>query len=166
MHKTLVRITFLCCFLVLATIVWGQIRKAGLWELTTTTTWQQSPFPAGSPATLDSSPHTIQVCLTQEQIDKYGAIMPRAGRGCQITNIVKKPGGMTGDMVCSGGAMTGKGSLEATSTDDEHAKGHIHFVGAVQIGQSSKPMEWSSVSTSFYKGADCGSVKPFPMPDK
>jgi hypothetical protein len=34
----------------------------------------------------------------------------------------------------------------------------------MQMGQNSRPIEWTSESTSVYKGPDCGSVKPLPMP--
>jgi hypothetical protein len=150
-----------------AAFAWAQTRKPGLWELTSTTTWQQSPFPAGtagSPA--GGGTRTTQVCLTQQQIDKYGAILPSTSAGCRLTNLVKKANGMTADMVCTG-TMSGKGSLESSWTDGEHATGKVHFVGSIRVGTNSKPIEWTAASTSVYKGADCGSVKPYPtLPDK
>ena len=93
----------------------AQARKPGLWELTTTMTWQQSPLPPGMAAgsgehsPFSGVPHTTQVCLTQQQIDKYGAIMPTT-RGCSLTHVVKKSNSMTADMVCTG-MMSGKGTL-------------------------------------------------------
>jgi hypothetical protein len=150
------------CFCAVTVLVWAQTRKAGLWELTTTQTWQQSPFPAG--AAPGGGTRTTQVCLTEQQIDKYGAIVPQT-RGCQVTNIVKKANGMTADMVCTG-TMSGKGTLESFSTDGEHAKGKVHFVGSIQAGPNGKPIEWTIESSSVFKSADCGAVKPVPMPDK
>jgi hypothetical protein len=173
MRRTRGWITLIGCLFAITVLAPAQTRKPGLWELTTTMTWQQSPFPAGtggSPASGDgnspfnSAPHTTQVCFTQQQIDKYGAILPQT-RGCQVTNLVKKAHSMTADMVCTG-SMSGKGSLESSWNDDEHATGKMHFVGSMQVGPNSKPIEWTTASTSFYKDADCGSVKPFPMPDK
>jgi hypothetical protein len=32
------------------------------------------------------------------------------------------------------------------------------------MGANSSPVEYTVESTSTYKGADCGSVKPLPMP--
>jgi hypothetical protein len=166
-------ITLIGCLFAMAVFVLAQTRKPGLWELTTTMTWQQSPFPAGmggSPAAgsgnspFNGGPHTTQVCFTQQQIDKYGAILPQT-RGCQVTNVDKKAHSMTADMVCTG-SMSGKGSLESSWTDDEHATGKIHFFGSMPVGANSKPIEWTSASTSMYKGPDCGSVKPIPVPDK
>jgi hypothetical protein len=103
--------------------------------------------------------------LTQAIIDKYGAPVPQTRGDCQITNIVMKANSMTADMVCSG-KMNGKGLLESSWTDSSHSKGKVHFIGAMQMGPNSMPVEWTAESTSVYKGTDCGNVKPMPMPDK
>jgi hypothetical protein len=51
------------CWLFLATIfVWAETRKAGLWEITTTTTWQRSPSgPGATRGPAKGGPHTTQV---------------------------------------------------------------------------------------------------------
>ncbi len=168
MRKTRNWITLGCCFFAMAVFVRAQNRKAGLWETTTTQTWQQSPFPAGmggGNSPFAGGTHTMLVCLTQQQIDKYGAIVPQIRGGCQVTNVVKKGDGMTADMVCTG-PMSGKGTLESHSTDSEHAKGKVHFVGSIQAGPATKPVEWTTESSSVFKSADCGDVKPLPMPEK
>jgi hypothetical protein len=36
----------------------------------------------------------------------------------------------------------------------------------MQMGPNAVPVEYTITATSTYKGADCGSVKPLPMPDK
>lgn len=143
-------------------------RKPGLWEITTNMTWQQSPFPAGmqmppqAAAAFGGGPHTIQYCLTQAMIDKYGAPMPQSRRECQITNVSKSGDGMTADMVCTG-RMSGKGSIESHWSNGT-ATGKVHFVGSMQMGSNPTPIEWTTESTSVYKGSDCGSVQPPPMP--
>ena len=162
MRRTWIRITSACWLLVVAGSVSALDRKAGLWELTTTLTWQQSPFGAGAPA--GGGPYTTLVCFTQQQIEKYGAIVPPLHPGCQIGNVVKKADGMTADMVCTG-KMSGKATLESSWTDAEHAKGAIHFIGSVQAEGRNLPVEWTSESSSVFKGAACGDVKPFPMPE-
>jgi hypothetical protein len=165
MRRTLFRITLSCTLLATAVYVWAQTRKPGLWEMTTTTTWQQSPMPAGMamPAGAKSpfagGTTTTQVCLTQAQIDKYGAITPQSRGDCQTTNVSIKSNSMTADMVCTG-AMSGKGTMQSSWTDDEHATGKVHFLGSMQMGPNSMPVEWTSNSTSVFKSADCGSVKP------
>lgn len=156
------------CLSVLGLFAWAQTRKAGLWEVTSNMTWQQSPFPAGmgpgggSPA-FGGGPHTTQICVTQEQIDKYGTVPPQTRGDCQVTNIVKKANGMSADMVCTG-HMGGKGTLEASWTDDSHSTSKMHFTGTMQMGPNSTPVEWTVESSSVFKGPDCGSVKPAPMP--
>jgi hypothetical protein len=172
MRRTRDGITLVCYLFAMTTLAWAQTRKPGLWTLTSTTTWQQSPVPpgvGGSPvggnSPFDGGTNTTQVCLTQQQIDKYGAILPPIS-GCRLTNLVKNTNRMTAEMVCTG-SMSGKASLESSWTDDVHATGKTHFIGSMQIGPNTKPIEWTTASTSIYKGSDCGSVKPYPpLPDK
>jgi len=42
----------------------------------------------------------------------------------------------------------------------------MHFAGVMGAGSSAMPVEWTMDLTSVYKGADCGSVKPLPLPAK
>ncbi|MGA3346312.1 MAG: DUF3617 domain-containing protein [Terracidiphilus sp.] len=162
-----------CCIFAFALLAWAQsTRKPGLWEITTNMTWQQSPMPAGmtmpagAASPFGGGPHTTAVCLTQAMIDKYGAPIPQSHNGeCQISNVVLKPGGMTGDWVCTG-AMAGKGTLKSSWTDPDHATSKVHFIGAMQMGPDSKTIEYTIDSSSVYKGSDCGGVKPQPMPAK
>ncbi len=151
------------------------VRKPGLWEITSTMTWQQSPFAPSEPSHNASSPapaattspfgngtHTSNVCLTQEMIDKYGAPLPQS-RDCHVENLVKSADGMKADWVCTG-RMFGKGTLESTRTEEDHARGHIHFAGTMVTSSGSKPVEFSIESASVFKSSDCGDVKPLPMP--
>jgi hypothetical protein len=151
-----------------AAVAWAQSRKAGLWEVTSTMTLQQSPYPPGVPippgSPFDGAPHVTQVCLTQAMIDRYGAPVPISRNDCQLTNVQKSDHGMTADMICSG-RMSGKGARHSEWPDPEHAKGGVHFTGTVQARSGSVPIAWTSVSTSVFKSADCGDVKPAPMPD-
>ena len=156
--------------LVLGLLAWAQDgRKPGLWEITTTMTWQRSPFPAGmqmpaqAAGAFGGGPHTMQYCLTQAMIDRFGAALPQSRGNCVVANLQKTASGMTADWICTG-AMSGKGSLESQFSGDGTAKGKVHFVGTMQIGPNPTPIEWTSESTSVYKGPDCGSVQPPPMP--
>ena len=133
-------------------------------------TWQQSPMPPGmtlppgANTPFGGGPHTTQVCLTQAMINKYGAPMPQSRNSeCQISNVVLKANSMTADWVCSG-RMAGKGTLESSWADPDHAIGKVHFAGVMQMGPNSTPVEYTIESSSVYKGPDCGSVKPLPMP--
>ncbi|MGB6745427.1 MAG: DUF3617 domain-containing protein [Terracidiphilus sp.] len=156
--------------LVLGLLAWAQGgRKPGLWEITTTMTWQQSPFPQGmqmppqAAAAFGGAPHTTPYCLTQAMIDRFGAALPQSRGSCVVANLQKTADSMSADWICTG-AMSGKGSLESHFSEDGTARGKVHFVGTMQMGQNSTPVEWTSVSTSVYKGPDCGSVQPPPMP--
>jgi hypothetical protein len=165
MRKTRVWIALACMLFAVSQALWPETRKAGLWEITTTTTLQQSPFIAGSVngPTMGGT-RTSQVCLTQEMIDKYGALLPQSRGQCHIANKAMQSGGMTADWVCSG-RITGQGSLESVWSDLEHSKGKLHFVGKFQMGSEAKPIEWTTESTAAFKSSDCGSVKPMPLPE-
>lgn len=145
-------------------------RRPGLYETTSTMTWQQSPMPAGMQMPPNSpfggGPHTRQSCVTQQMIDKYGSVPPQDSRGnCQMANLNKTATGMTADWVCTG-QMNGKGSVEASWNADGTATSKVHFAGTMQMGPRSAPVEWTIASSAVYKGADCGSVKPIEMPAK
>lgn len=163
-------LTLLCCLFATAIFGSAQTRKAGLWELTTTMTWQQSPIPPGSPAAavpnspFAGGPHTVLICLTQAQLDRYGAIVP-SSRGCQLSNVVKTSNSMSADWLCTG-TMSGKGTLQSSWSQNDRAQGKVHFVGALQAGSNSIPVEWTAESTSVFKSVDCGTVKPYSLPNQ
>ncbi|MGA2809428.1 MAG: DUF3617 family protein [Terracidiphilus sp.] len=164
MSKIRVLIAVGCCACALMLTTFAQAaRKPGLWEITANMTWQQSPMPSGMTMP-GAGPHTTQVCLTQAQIDRYGAPISQ-GRDCQVTNISFKPNGMTGGLVCTGHTV-GKGEVQASWTDSTHATGRVHFLGTMQAGPKSVPVEWTVDSSSVFKSSDCGSVQPAPMPAK
>ena len=172
MRRTSVWIT-VCSCLIISTIASAQAtRKPGLWEMTSTMTWQKSPMPpgmsmpAGGSSPFGGGPHTSQVCLTQAMIDKYGAPPPQSRNNqCTMSNVVMKANGMTADWICSG-TMAGKGTLESSWTDPDHATSKVHFLGSMQMGPNATPIEYTIESSSVFKGSDCGSVKPIQMPDK
>ncbi len=167
MRKTRICIALGCCLFAVAVLAVAQsVRKPGLWEMTSNMSWQRSPLPPGmslppgANSPFGGGPRTAQVCLTQAMIDKYGAPVPAAQRDCQVVNVALKATGMTADMVCSG-KMSGKASLESSWAGSGNvAKGKVHFVGTMQMGPNSTPVEWTVDSTSVYKGPDCGSVQP------
>ena len=171
MRKTRVWITMGCCLLAVALYTWAQAnRKPGLWEMTSTMTWQQSPMPPGmtmppgANSPFGGGPRTSQVCVTQAMIDKYGAPMPQSRGACQVSNVQMKASGMTADWICTG-QMAGKGSVESNWSSPDHATGKVHFTGTMQMGPQSRPVEYTMEISSAYKGPDCGSVKPVQMPN-
>ncbi len=138
-------------------------RKPGLWEVTSKTTWQQSPFAGAAQkpdAPVTAAPETTMVCLTQEMIDKYGGPIPQAHNKCQLTNVNRTAKGMTADWVCSG-QLNGKGSIHSSWNDNNHSSGKVHFSGTMQMGEAgSRPVEWTNQFTAIYKRQNCGNVKP------
>lgn len=152
------------CILMSALLLIAQAnRKPGLYQTTSTMTWVQSPFPAGMPVP-GSAPTTMPVCITQQMIDRYDGPVPHSRGDCEVKNMVRNATGMSADYVCSG-HMNGTGKVETHWTLNGESHSKIHFTGTLAMGQQgSRPVEWTMESTSVYKGADCGSVKPAPMP--
>lgn len=149
------------CVLIAGVAAWSQSRKAGLYDTTTNMTWQQSPFPEGmGPGT--QGPHKALVCVTQEQVDKFGGAPLPAREGCSISDVVKRPDGFTATMTCNR-RMNSKGPVEATFTEDGQGKIKVHMTGTMNIGPTPRPVEYTIESTSVFKSADCGSVKPDPI---
>ena len=106
MRKTRVCLTLGCLLFTLASCTWAQGgRKPGLWEVTSTMTFQQSPFPAGMQAPggspFSGAPKTTQVCVTQAMIDKYGGPPPQTRGDCQMSNVATTLTGMTGTLTCT-----------------------------------------------------------------
>lgn len=159
----------LCLFAVTITASSQAIRKPGLWEMTTNMSWQKSPMPAGvnlppgMKSPFSNMTTTTQVCLTQAMIDKYGAPMAQTQRDCKVENVVMHTSSMTADLICSG-KMNGKGEMQSSWSGGNTATGSMHFAGTMQMGPNATPVEWTTNTTSTYKGPDCGSVKPAPMP--
>ncbi len=156
------------CLAASALLLFAQAdRKPGLYEMTSNMSWQQSPMPQGMQMPPNSpfggGPHTSQVCVTQQMIDRYGGPMPQSRGECQMKNMTKSATGMTADYVCTG-HMSGSGKMEASWTPNGESHSKVHFTGTMQMGQRSAPVEWTIDTTSVYKGADCGSVKPIALP--
>jgi len=170
MRKTRVWLTSV--FLIFATtLVVAQTRKAGLWEVTTTTTVQQPGERAGMFAGVSnntspsSSAEPIPMCLTQTLIDTYGIALPPSLKDCEISNAARKPASFMADMTCKG-RFNGKGSIESAWTDEEHGKGAVHFIGKIKEGTNYLTMGWTQNVTAVFKSADCGGVKPRTIPAK
>jgi hypothetical protein len=96
-------------------------------------------------------------------IDKYGALLPHSHGQCTVANQVIVHNSVFADYVCTG-TMSGRGSLESTWSDTEHAKGSIHFVGTINAGSESQAIEWTTVTRTVFKSADCGETKPQSLP--
>lgn len=172
MRKNSIAVLLGLCIAAVSLAAWAQAnRKPGLWEMNSTMTWQKSPLPPGmtmppgASSPFGGGAHTSQVCVTQAMIDKYGAPVPESRGGCQVSNVQMKSNSMTADWNCTG-MMAGKGTVESSWSNSDHATTTIHFSGSMQMGPNPTPVEYTIVASSTYKGADCGNVKPMPMADK
>ena len=142
------------CVVALAAQANGQ-RKAGLWEVTS------SMSMSGMPNMPSMGSHTAQVCVTQAMIDKYGGPYSNPQNGqCQTTNVVVTATGMTANVTCTG-RTTMTGTVQATFVDANTTKTTMQMSMSTPNGQS---MNMTTQMTAVYKGPDCGSVKPPPIP--
>lgn len=170
MRKTRVWIALAVCLSAVASVSLAQKppMQPGLYETTSSMTWQKSPFPPGmnmppQAAAAMGGPHTAQSCLTQAWIDRFGGPIPQNRGDCHMTNMSMSPTSMSATLVCTG-QMSGSGDVSVEWSLGGSAKGKIHFSGAMQMGPNATPVEWTNEFTSTYKGPDCGSVKPVQVP--
>ncbi len=165
MRQSQVWAAVVCLLLAGGDLVIGETRKAGLWEISSTTSWQKGPLVPGSGQD-PSAQHTRtrQLCLTQEMIDKYGALLPQSRGDCKIEDKVLRSGGSTAKYICSG-TMRGQGTLDKECPALQHAKGTLHFTGTMLSDAGTAEIEWTTVSTSTFKSADCGEIKPLALPN-
>ncbi len=142
------------CVIALAAQAQNQSRRPGLWEVSSSMSMSSMPQ-------MSQMSHTVQVCVTQAMIDKYGGPTGNPGPGnCKMTNVQRSATGMSANMTCSGRmSMTGK--MQSTYVDANTTKTTVTMTMAGGNGQS---MTMTTQSTSTYKGPDCGSVQPLPMP--
>jgi hypothetical protein len=111
-------------------------------------------------------PVTVQVCVTQAMIDRFGGpspAPPNKNADCKVTDVSIQSNGMTAKINCTG-QMTAAGTVESTFVDANTTNTKMHMAGTMQHGSNSMPVDMTMQSTSVYKGPDCGSVKPAPMP--
>jgi hypothetical protein len=174
MRKALLWIAFLCWLGAAIRFAHSETktavaRKAGLWEVKATTKIQQDTSQAVTSGQTESSAPSngdaqgVQTCYTQEMIDTYGILFPPSLRDCQISNALRTANGITAEIACKGWS-NGKGSLETTWSDDEHATSVIHFIVMRKRDQTTLSMGWTQEATAVFKSSDCGGVKPRTVP--
>jgi hypothetical protein len=82
--------------------------------------------PSTTGTTGQPSTYSVDVCLTQALIDKYGAPLPHISGDCHITRLNKKANSMSAEMVFR--PPSAKATMQSSWTAD-HATGSVHFVG-------------------------------------
>lgn len=154
MSKTRIWMVAGCCLFAMAASAQGQ-RKAGLWEVTSSTSM------SGMPNMPQMGSHTQQVCVTQAMIDKYGGPYSNPQNAqCQVTNMSLSPAGMSAKLSCSG-RMTMSGTVQTIFVDANTTKTTVQMYMTMGNGQQ---MDMTMQATAIYKGPDCGSVQPLAMP--
>jgi hypothetical protein len=169
MQKGLTHILIVTCMLSLVSASRAQTHKPGLWEVTTKTTIQQPGDPEGhfnssSLGNQGGSPATLPACYTNDLINKYGIALPPSLRDCDLSNVTASADSFRADLTCKG-SYNGKGSLESTWTDEDHAVGKVHFTSKTRDDQP-RMVRWTQDVSAVYKGADCGTVRPRTIPVK
>lgn len=171
MLKSRVWMTWGCCLLAASGFASAQSRKAGLWEVTSKTTIQQpgsGTAAATGTASADQTadqPGGIPVCYSQAMVDTYGIVLPPSLRDCDIFNVVQTASRFTADMTCKG-LYNGKGTIESTLTDPDHVVGKVQFASKPKDGAKQVSLHWVEDVSATFKGSDCGTVKPRPIPVK
>ncbi len=154
MNKPLIGTILGCSLIAGAATAQSPIKqRPGLYDVTT----QMSMDMAGAPA---MPPRTSQVCVTQAMIDKYGGGFSNTQAGCQSSNVVTSPTGMSATVTCTG-RLNMTGTVKTTFVDADTVKTTIQMSGTLPNGQA---MNTTTQMTFVYKGADCGSVKPPSIP--
>jgi hypothetical protein len=133
----------------------GHKEKPGLYEVSTSMSMSGTPGNMPAPA-----PHTMQVCVTQAMVDKYGGPMSSQQMpNCKSSNLVVTPEGMSATVTCSG-KVNSTGTVKSTFVDANTTKTTVNMT----MTMGSQTVTTTTESTYTYKGPDCGSVKPPPMP--
>ncbi len=135
-----------------------QGRRAGLWEITTTLTlsgMRQANLGPWGPDT---------ICVPRAMIDKYGGPYENAEQGqCLLTNVVLTAKGMIAKLTCPAQTMT-IGTVQTTFVNANTTKTTIQMSQTFMADHLPEMLYTTVNTTATYKGPDCGSVKPLPMP--
>ena len=142
--------------------------RLGLWEVQTTTTLASAiPLQVpraqaeqmrrlGIPVPGQPSSRTNQTCLTAQSFDRLG--MPANEKSCHRENVHLDSHGLSADIVCDGGAISGHGRVQLVFDDDTH----VHGTGTLKGSASAAPgITGADVSLQgHWLAAQCGAVKP------
>lgn len=167
-------IILLCSLTALPLAANASTRKPGLWEVTTTMSFDEGG-PQIPPDALEKmkamgmkipgmggDPIVIKQCLTKEQADKEDAPQSTQEKsGCKTTDVKHSGGKFSGKMVCDG-SMKGEGEMEGTyASNGESYDGKWKFAGTETGHGKPHPVKMSSTFSGKYLGSDCGDTKPY-----
>lgn len=154
---------FVACVLVLSSpAAWAAHGKAGLWNVTSTTSLDMTMPPGMQDHMKDMKApapesHTTQMCMSQEEVnsDRPPHIDQRQ-TGCD-THVTSMSGtSLSAELTCNG-AMKGSGHMRLTYTGAEHYRGSYDFKGTVE----NNPTTMRTTFHGDWVKADCGDVRPY-----
>ncbi|MBV9991282.1 MAG: DUF3617 domain-containing protein [Alphaproteobacteria bacterium] len=138
--------------------------KAGLWEITSTTSGMSAQLPPEVQARMKahgiqmpaSNTFTVQHCMTAEEVamDKPPP-MGRGAQSCKVQNMKIAGQSVSADMVCNGERMQGTGHFAMTYDAPEHYAGKMSF----NMNANGHPMAMTSTMEGRWIAASCGAVK-------
>lgn len=138
--------------------------KVGLWNVTSST---EMALPPAAVAAMKKSgmvlpasqPMTVQMCMSQEEVDSdRPPHMDRGATGCD-TRIAKQTAtAMTANMVCKGN-MKGTGTIQVSYTGAEHYAGFYSFKGT----SGGRPLDVTTRFKGDWVKTDCGKVQPYKL---
>lgn len=138
--------------------------KAGLWEITTTTSGMAAQLPpevqarmkAHGIAVPSNNTFTVQHCMTAQEVsmDKPPP-MGRGAEACKVQNMKIAGQSVSADMVCNGEHMKGTGHFTMSYDAPEHYAGKMSF----NMNANGHAMAMASTMEGRWIGASCGAVK-------
>lgn len=148
---------------------WAQeSHKAGLWLVVTTTRIQgqgEAPGNFAGGANAPAEEGGVPECLTKDIVDNYGVILPPSLKSCELQNVHQTADTFKADMTCKG-SYNGFGSVESTWTDPDHVVGKVRFVSRGKGTNDTRALAWTEEAKAVFKSADCGNVRPRPLPSR
>jgi hypothetical protein len=139
--------------------------KAGLWEITTTSSGARlsAQLPPEVEAKMrargikipSGNTFTVQHCMTAQEVamDKPPP-MSRGAQSCKVQNMKKTGQTVSADMVCSGKSMQGSGHFTMTYDSPEHYAGKMSF----SMSANGHPMTMTNTMEGRWISPSCGTV--------
>ena len=138
--------------------------KAGLWEITSTTSGMAAQLPPDVQARMKAhgikmpatNTFTLQHCMTPAEVSMDKP--PPMGRGaqfCKVRNMKVAGQSISADMVCSGRNVQGGGHFTMLYDSPEHYAGKMSF----NMNTGGHAMAMTSTMEGRWIGASCGTVK-------
>ena len=101
---------------------------------------------------------SVKICMTKEMVERDQLSMGQQRGDCQLTSQSRSGSTMKMAFACTNPPSTGEGQVTFTSSEAYNMK----MVVNTQV--QGKPERINMDGSAKWMGADCGTVKPLPMP--